>query len=87
MYFLLVIIILLLLYIAFFTPEVRHKREIKRVQKLFNTKFPEPPIFNIHDTRNVTHPDEPVMYIDANGKKTRSHCKLAVLLFKMEEKV
>lgn len=36
-YLLLIIIILLLIYIAFFTPEKRERRNIKRVQNLFNT--------------------------------------------------
>jgi hypothetical protein len=37
MYILLIVIIILLAYIAFFTPERRREREIRRVQKIFNT--------------------------------------------------
>lgn len=38
-YLFLIIIISLLIYIAFFTPEKRDRRNIKRVQDLFNTSL------------------------------------------------
>lgn len=38
-YILLIIIILLLVYIAFFTPEKRERRNIKRAQNLFNASL------------------------------------------------
>ncbi len=87
MYFLLLIIILLLVYIAFFTPERRREREIRRVQKIFNTPLPEPPLFKIDDPRNETHPDEMVSYEFADGKKGLSHRKLAAMIYQMEQKL
>ena len=85
MYFLVVVIILLLIYIAFFTPERRREREVKRVQKIFNTPLPEPPLFKINDPRNKTHPDEIVSYEFADGKKGKIHRKLAGMTYQMEQ--
>ena len=79
MTYLLLIIIAILIYIAFFTPEKREKRAIRRVQKIFNTQIPPPPTFDINDPRNKTHPDETVIYSKGLGNR-----KLAVLLNKME---
>ncbi len=84
-YLLLIIIIVLLTYIAFFTPERRHQREIRRVQKIFNTRGPQTPLFKIDDPRNETHPDEMVIYEYMSGKKGMSHRKLAVMTYRMEE--
>lgn len=61
MYLLLVVIILLLSYNAFFTPERRREREIKRVQKIFNTPISHE-LFDIDDPRNKTNPDDFVLY-------------------------
>ncbi|MCB9806176.1 hypothetical protein H6775_03415 [Candidatus Nomurabacteria bacterium] len=85
-YLLLIIIIILLLYIAFFTPEKRERRNIRRVQKIFNTPLPEPPLFKIGDPRNETHPDETVTYEYPSGEKGISNRKLATIIYKMEEK-
>lgn len=79
MNYLLLVITALLIYIAFFTPEKRRQREIRRVQKVFNTTHPTPEQFNVNDPRNKTHPEELVTYRD--GLATR---KLAVLLDEME---
>ncbi len=84
-FFLIIIIIILLTYIAFFTPERRREREIKRVQRIFNTPLPEPPLFKIDDPRNKTHSDEMVTYEFSDGKRGMSHRKLAVMTYKMEE--
>jgi hypothetical protein len=85
MYYLLSIIIILLVYVAFFTPERRRERGIKRVQRIFNTPLPEPPLFKIDDPRNETHPDEMVAYQFSDGKRGMSHRKLAVMNYKMKE--
>ncbi len=82
---LLLVIIGLLAYIAFFTPEKRQQRDIKRIQKNFNHPMPELPLFKIDDPRNETHPDELVMYKNENGEKGMSHRKLAGMIYKMEK--
>jgi NADH:ubiquinone oxidoreductase subunit 3 (subunit A) len=87
MIYLLIIIIILLGYIAFFTPERRREREIKRVQKIFNNSAPELPFFKIDDPRNETYPDEMVRYESANGERGISHRKLAVMFYRIEEKL
>ncbi len=61
MYFLLIVIILFLLYIAFFTPERRREREIRRVQKIFNTPISHE-LFDIDDPKNTTNSDDFVLY-------------------------
>ena len=75
MTYLLLIIIALLIYIAFFTPKKREQRDIRRVQKLFNTKLPIPKQFDVNDPRNKTHPEETVTYRDGLASR-----KLAMLL-------
>ncbi len=80
MIYLLLITIVLLIYIAFFTPEIREQRNIRRVQKIFNRPHPSPKEFDINDPRNETHPDEVVSY-----RGGISHRKLAVMLYKMEQ--
>ncbi len=80
MIYLLLVIIALLIYIAFFTPEKRKQREIRRVQKVFNATLPAPEQFNINDPRNKTHPEEMVAYRDGLASR-----KLAMLLDEMEK--
>lgn len=59
----LIIIIILLIYIAFFTPEKRQQREIKRVQRLFNTPlYPNAEEFSPQDDRNDSNPNEIVKF-------------------------
>ncbi len=63
MIYLLIIIIVLLTYIAFFTPERRQQREIKRVQKIFNTPlYPNAKEFSSLDERNKSKPNEIVKF-------------------------
>ncbi len=58
-YLLLLIIIALLTYNAFFTSEKIEQREIKRMQKLFNTPlYPNAVKFIANDERNNLYPDE-----------------------------
>lgn len=80
MYYLLLVIIALLIYIAFFTPEKRRQREIRRVQKIFNATPPTPEQFNVNDPRNKTHPEELVTYRDGLASR-----KLALLLDEMDQ--
>jgi flagellar basal body-associated protein FliL len=60
-YLLLTVVIVLLAYIAFFTPERREQREVRRAQKMFNTPlYPKAVEFMTNDQRNKFHPDEVV---------------------------
>lgn len=60
-YLLLTVIIVLLIYIAFFTPERREQREMRRAQRVFNTPLhPKAIEFMEDDERNESHPDEVV---------------------------
>ena len=61
MHFLIIVIILLLLYIAFFTSEKRREREVRYVQKIFNTPISHE-LFDIDDPRNKTNPQDFVLY-------------------------
>lgn len=80
MYFLLVVIILLLSYIAFFTPERRRDREIRRIQKLFNTRITHE-LFDIDDPMNKTNSDGFVLY---NGNVLSRN--LALISYELKKK-
>lgn len=80
MYLLLVVIILLLSYIAFFAPERRRDREVRRIQKLFNTRIKHE-LFDIDDPMNKTNSDGFVLY---NGNVLSRN--LALISYELKKK-
>jgi len=83
---LLIGIISVLIYIAFFTPERRRQREIKQIQKVFNTPlYPDAVEFLESDERNISHPDEVVKIKFAYATRGEAMAKLNELREKFLE--